>query len=172
MIQSTNASLSMLSNYQLEQRGYHRVKITSRNARGWVSGIAPEPEVVFSCNEDGFHPSVSPNGKWLAVNFQATSQLWNLVDLSSPPVNLPARGLWARYEWSPDSRYLACFNGNDLYIWSIKSQSIKGHINGNPVWSAAWFSNGETLAVESVGHISIMSSKSGQFPSGKGYFLQ
>lgn len=124
MILSTNTSLSILSEYQLEQRGYYRVKITSRIAEGWVSGNAPEPEVVFRCNEDGFHPSVSPNGKWLAVNYQATSQLWDLVNLSSPPVNLPARGLWARYEWSPDSRYLACFDGNDLYIWSIKVSKI------------------------------------------------
>ncbi|KIO30434.1 hypothetical protein M407DRAFT_5637 [Tulasnella calospora MUT 4182] len=168
--QPTTAKLSILSKHELEERGYYRMQLISR-AEGWVSEDAPEPEVVLRCHEDGFHLSVAPNGKWLAVNFQATSQLWNLEHLSSPPLDLPARGLWARYEWSPDSQHLACFDGNDLYTWSTESQSNKGHFNGRPVWSAAWFSNGEALAVESVGQISIMSTKSGQFQMGSDWML-
>ncbi|KIO29779.1 hypothetical protein M407DRAFT_226289 [Tulasnella calospora MUT 4182] len=165
LVDDTAPEISILSKSQLNGGAYHQVKFRSRDAHGWVLEDAPELEVVLRLHEDAFDIAISPNGKWLAANFPSKRKLWSLENPSSPPLVLPGT-ISTSYEWSPDSRYLASFDTLALHIWSIESQSSKGRFNGRPTWSAAWFSNGEALAVDSGGSVSIMSSKSGRFQMG------
>ncbi|KAG8926262.1 hypothetical protein FRC00_003063 [Tulasnella sp. 408] len=156
-IHTPTPKISILSKKQLRERGYHRMVLETRNVNGWVSNKAPKPEVLHLV-EGGDKMSISPDGRWLVTELGEVGKLWDLEDLSAPPLILPGRWGSFNYEWSPDSRYLACLRG-ELYIWSIESQSSVGYFGERLVRSLAWFSNGEALAcldVNSGGCVSIM----------------
>lgn len=125
--ESTAPSPSILSKDQDEKRGYYQTKIP-RFTKG-----APDPEVVLRL--DAPHGEcfmrVAPNGEWLVTSFHDSNDrrayLWNLRYAPTLTVGFPAFQAWQddqQFEWSPDSRYLACFGKQGLYIWSTQVSTM------------------------------------------------
>ncbi|KAG8925949.1 hypothetical protein FRC01_009507 [Tulasnella sp. 417] len=60
---------------------YNKMKLNSRKAHGWVTEVAPEPEVVLHL-DDPFSKgdmNAAPNGKWMAISFPSgITTVWNL----------------------------------------------------------------------------------------------
>ncbi|KAG8896340.1 hypothetical protein FRC00_006106, partial [Tulasnella sp. 408] len=69
--------------------------------------------------------SLAPNGKWLATHWSdRRTRLWNLEDLSTPPVTFSNRP--GKFRWSPDSRYLVTLLSDEIRIWSAE---VSTHFN-------------------------------------------
>ncbi|KAG8898981.1 hypothetical protein FRC00_002071, partial [Tulasnella sp. 408] len=156
----------------LDEKGADNpTKKAGRDILGSMEG-PPDPEVVLRLGaQDGdCFMRVSPNGKWLATSFHVSydgrAYLWNLEDITTQAltIDLPAFVTWQedkQFEWSPDSRYLACFGRQGVDIWSAQSQSVKTFRSGRDFESAAWFSSGEDLALWGKQQISILDVESG-----------
>lgn len=147
-------------------RKYRQMDLRSRNGGVWVSEAKTKPGLVLSLQDVvvDHRMSVAPNGKWLAASsYDSVSMLWNLENLSTPPLRLPEA--CNQFVWSPDSQHLACLGNAELSIWSIRAQSINGSFHPW-VYGAAWFSDGEGLVFFHVTGIHLMRSESGKFRTG------
>lgn len=119
--ESAATGLFVLPHHQITQGlGYESMSLATRSANGWVAQAPPLPEMVLGLHEDGYCIAIAPDERWLAADVSGVGKVWNLENLSAPPVCLPGRYPRARYEWSSDSRYLACFGFDALYIWSTE----------------------------------------------------
>lgn len=117
----TATELFVLSQHQITQGlGYESMSLATKSVNGWVAQAPPLPEMVLRFHEDGYCIAIAPDEKWLAADVLGVGKLWNMENPSAPPLCLPGRYPRARYEWSSDSRYLACFGFDALYIWSTE----------------------------------------------------
>ncbi|KAG9023282.1 hypothetical protein FS837_005875 [Tulasnella sp. UAMH 9824] len=149
-----------------DDKKYCQMDLKSRKGKLWVSEANTKPGVVLSLQDEVVHHrmSVSPDGNWLAApSDDKVSMLWNLENLSTPPIRLPEE--CDEFAWSLDSQHLACLGFKELSIWSIRTQSSKGGCK-SWVFSAAWFSDGGSLVVLDDGSLHVMRSESGEFRMG------
>ncbi|KAG9042755.1 hypothetical protein FS837_010415 [Tulasnella sp. UAMH 9824] len=147
-----------------DEGGYYRTAI-SRPDILWLMEGPPDPEVVVRLGApDGkCYMRAAPNGKWLATAFHdphnGRAHLWNMEGvptLTTDFLEFPAWQHDQQFEWSPNSRYLACYGKRGLYIWSTESRSEKMFCSGQDFESAAWFSNGQDLVLWSSQRVSIL----------------
>ncbi|KAG8899644.1 hypothetical protein FRC00_001159 [Tulasnella sp. 408] len=137
-----------------DKKKYCQMDLRAWNGKVWVSEARTRPGLVLALQDEvvDHRMSVAPNGKWLAARSDdQVSMLWNLENLSTPPLRLPEE--CDEFAWSPDSQHLACLGFKELFIWSIKK--ILARIPQKDIASG--------LAVSKNGEFVIVSHK-GDFP--------
>lgn len=100
---------------------YYPMDLKSWNGKTWVSEARTKPGLVLPLQDEvvDHRMSIAPNGKWLAARSDdQVSMLWNLENLSTPPLRLPEE--CDEFAWSPDSQHLACLGFKGLSIWSMR----------------------------------------------------
>ncbi|KAG8921485.1 hypothetical protein FRC01_000228 [Tulasnella sp. 417] len=159
----TSRLADLIANQSTNGRG---TVFVSHEANDGAQRGAAELETVLSISGANtvVALSFSPNGKWLATDWSdRQSRLWNLEDLSAPPITFP-RGRGLLY-WSPDSRYLvlppSSRYSEEIRIWPAETK-LSACYPAEGVVSVAWFSNGEDLAMWGGERMCGMSFKEGQ----------
>lgn len=107
------------ANPSYDNRQYRQMDLRSRKGKVWVSEARTKPGLVLPLQPVVVDSkmSVAPNGKWLAAHSDdQVAMLWDLENLSSPPLRFPER--CHEFLWSPDSQHLACLGSKALWIWS------------------------------------------------------
>ncbi|HRQ37833.1 MAG TPA: hypothetical protein PLD25_07955 [Chloroflexota bacterium] len=93
------------------------------------------------------HLAVSADGQWLAA--QANDQhtrIWSLKQLDAPP-NLIETDIVRDMSFSPDGRFLAIAQDNEIQVWQVGNWNAPAHLTGHEdmIWSLAFSADGQKL---------------------------
>lgn len=93
------------------------------------------------------HLAVSADGQWLAA--QANDQhtrIWSLEQLDASP-NLIETEIVRDMSFSPDGRFLAIAQDNEIQVWQVGNWESPAHLTGHEdmIWSLAFSADGQLL---------------------------
>ena len=129
---SADAETSVTFDVTCRYHLYDRIAFVSITATEMMlHSVDPETRVVRSLGIEGEHPAVSPDGLWIAYDWN--QDIWVAASDGSAPVNITNSAEAEEYPaWSPDGSQLVYTRDGGLFTTNADGS------DWTPLWVAGW----------------------------------